>query len=154
MTHKALSVRQPWADYLLSGAKWCENRGKRTHVRGRILIHSSAKPDKLDSADVETLPPPGTGLCGHILGSVELYDCINSEDYYDARCSVDWDDASDFPDTPEMRHALEFVRQNPTLDRKWACGPWLWLVRNPVVFKTPVPASGKLGFWLYEGGIE
>jgi hypothetical protein len=44
---KALSIRQPWADAILAGhgmtnpnvAKRVENRSKRTHFRGRFLIH-------------------------------------------------------------------------------------------------------------------
>ena len=40
---KVLSVKQPWAYLLVSGIKDIENRPRRTHFRGRILIHASAK---------------------------------------------------------------------------------------------------------------
>jgi hypothetical protein len=36
-----LSVRQPWAWLIVNGWKAVENRGWKTHRRGRILIHAS-----------------------------------------------------------------------------------------------------------------
>ena len=36
----ALSVRQPLAWLIASGFKDVENRGKRTHYRGPVLIHA------------------------------------------------------------------------------------------------------------------
>jgi ASCH domain len=61
---RVLSVRQPWADWILSGRKRVEHRSWRTHVRGRILIHASGKH-------------------GAILGSVELVDVRKRGDRYD-----------------------------------------------------------------------
>ena len=41
---KALTVKQPWADRILSGAKSIEVRSKRTTHRGDLLITASASP--------------------------------------------------------------------------------------------------------------
>ena len=38
---KVLSVKQPWAAFLVNGIKDIENRTRRTTFRGRILIHAS-----------------------------------------------------------------------------------------------------------------
>jgi hypothetical protein len=38
----ALSVRQPYANAILYGAKDIENKITRTHFRGTILLHASA----------------------------------------------------------------------------------------------------------------
>jgi hypothetical protein len=46
---KALSVRQPWAQFLVTpgsdgrAVKWIETRSRQTHYRGRLVIHSAMK---------------------------------------------------------------------------------------------------------------
>lgn len=40
---KALSVQQPYAALICAGVKTVENRSRRTHYRGQILIHASGK---------------------------------------------------------------------------------------------------------------
>jgi len=55
-TVKALIVRQPWVERILSGAKTWELRGSRTHVRGPIALIEA-----------------GTG---HVVGTAELRDVI------------------------------------------------------------------------------
>ena len=42
----ALSVRQPWAWLIVSGLKDVENRPRRTHYRGSLLIHAGLSPSK------------------------------------------------------------------------------------------------------------
>lgn len=59
--YKALTVKQPWADKIASGAKTIEVRSRRTYYRGRLLITSSQKPKK--------------GKTGVAICTVELYDC-------------------------------------------------------------------------------
>jgi len=58
--YKALTVKQPWADKILSGAKTIEVRSRRTSHRGDLLITSSAS-----SKGART----GIAIC-----IVELYD--------------------------------------------------------------------------------
>ena len=59
---KALSVRQPWASLIASGAKTIEIRSRRTHYRGPVLICSSAR-------------PLGSGPVGVAVCVVEVLDC-------------------------------------------------------------------------------
>lgn len=99
---KVLSVKQPWAALLVNGIKDIENRTRRTTFRGRILIHaSSAKmsgsiADYLNQSqtmammnsqvDVDKLRE--TLKTGHIIGSVEIYDCVKDDDSVWAENSV------------------------------------------------------------------
>lgn len=57
---KALSLKQPWANLILSGEKTIETRKWGTKYRGDIVICSSKTPK---------IPPTGVALC-----IVELYD--------------------------------------------------------------------------------
>ena len=58
---KALSIKQPWANLIVSGQKTIETRVWATNYRGRILIVSSKIP-KIQPA-------------GFILGVADLVDC-------------------------------------------------------------------------------
>lgn len=47
---KAISINQPFADLVVSGVKFIENRPVRSHYRGKLLIHASQKawPDEAE----------------------------------------------------------------------------------------------------------
>ena len=62
---KALSVKQPYAQYIASGEKTIEVRSKPTKYRGKLVI-CSCKDGKPDDST------PGYGCT---LAKVELYDC-------------------------------------------------------------------------------
>ena len=60
---RCLIVKQPWVEQILAGNKMTEFRSRPTNIRGRIgLIQSGRK--------------------GEILGTVELYDCVDGGDSY------------------------------------------------------------------------
>ena len=86
---KALSVRAPWWWAILHG-KDIENRDWPTRFRGRVLIHASKWwsyrevvedardiyeliPSIVQEGDMRNFKPYG----GHIVGSVEIVDCVN-----------------------------------------------------------------------------
>lgn len=126
---KVLTIKQPWAQLIIDGAKDIENRDWPTSVRGRIGVHASAKLDKqeiLDACDfmaswipkfskriftAEALSYP----VGAILGTVELVDCLK---------------------LPRLAG-----------DSPWFVGEYGFVLRNPQKFETPIPAKGALGFW-------
>ena len=132
---KVLSVRQPWAALLVTGIKDVENRTRRTHFRGRILIHASAAKytgalDDYLSADQlvafekwrADMGKEQSGISidtGCIIGSVEIYDCVRKDSSVWAESQV-----------------------------------WNWKVRNPIVLRKPIPAKGKLGLWEYDGNVD
>jgi hypothetical protein len=76
----ALSVRQPYAELILSGVKQQENRSRVTHVRGRVYIYAAKK---LASAlTVLDIPRNKELPLGYLLGTVEIYDCTTTTSGY------------------------------------------------------------------------
>ncbi len=137
---RALSIRQPWASLIVDSTKRIENRSRRTHVRGAVLIHASQKLDwrELDSAASLSLSrkfgdaaPRLPAICkeggwinadgspvlhGGIIGVGVIYGCA--------------DEAASFP----------------RATRPWFVGPWGWYLSevHPVPF---LPCKGSLGFF-------
>lgn len=82
---KVVSVKQPWATLITLGIKPIENRSWRTEYRGKLLIHSSAKPVVPDALSfnqkqlIETyrnkLVPD---LFSCIIGEVNLVACVQN----------------------------------------------------------------------------
>lgn len=62
--YKALSVHQPYADWIADGIKTIEVRTRQTHFRGKIVICSTKVPEIEGRLS-------GTGLC-----ITEIYDCV------------------------------------------------------------------------------
>jgi hypothetical protein len=85
-TYRVLSVRQPWAWAIIHAGKDVENRPRRSHYRGPLLIHASAaKPDpgavhalRELVAEVHggSLTVPDTFATGELIGLVEMVDCV------------------------------------------------------------------------------
>ena len=70
---KALSIKQPWASFIIDGFKDVENRTWRTSYRGPLLIHASKTWDK----ECDYIRPQGFDY-GFLIGEVELVDCVTS----------------------------------------------------------------------------
>ncbi len=69
---KCLSLKQPYAELLVSGKKTIELRNWNTSFRGKLLVHASKNIDKERS---ESLGIDQNNLiCGAIIGSAVLYD--------------------------------------------------------------------------------
>lgn len=75
---RALSVRQPYAELILSGKKKIEYRSRRTHIRGRVYIYAGKMPgDPDDFADLGL--EPGDLPAGFLVGTVEIVDCSGGD---------------------------------------------------------------------------
>jgi hypothetical protein len=79
----ALAVRQPWAWLIVNGFKDIENRSRRTHHRGQLLIHASLSLDSY--AENVQLVKRKHGIAvplepeiGGIAGVVDVIDCVES----------------------------------------------------------------------------
>jgi hypothetical protein len=77
----ALSVRQPWAWLIVNGFKDIENRSRRTHHRGPLLIHASLSRESY--AEHVQLVKRKHGISipleterGGIVGVVDVIDCV------------------------------------------------------------------------------
>ena len=65
-TRRALSVKQPYAEQILSGTKKYEYRSIPTRIRGRVYIYAT-----LNHVNPRTRHLPR----GQIIGTVEIIDC-------------------------------------------------------------------------------
>jgi ASCH domain len=79
---RALSIRQPWSTAILHAGKDVENRSRRTHYRGPVLIHAGLKDDSdgweyltdpRSAIDVSAMPEP---VYGGVIGVVDIIDCV------------------------------------------------------------------------------
>lgn len=129
---RALTVRQPWATALVHGdehAKNVENRPRRTHHNGPLLIHAGLRYDDGSRLDQQVifwrLDTTRDGLLlrnrlerarSAVVGVVEVTGC---------------------------HHASECGGCSP-----WAMtGRWHWQIGNPRPLDQPVSCRGALGLW-------
>ena len=100
---KALSIRQPWPWAIFNLGKNVENRPRRTHLRGRVMIHAGKTYDHEGAkwiretfafstgsgivlrtspgAEMDILVPGPDDLPrGGFVGSVEIVDCVEHLD--------------------------------------------------------------------------
>jgi hypothetical protein len=89
---KAISIRAPFWWFILHGGKDIENRDWSTRYRGPLLIHASKWWDAVDGrADLDfcrDLAPDAKPVLvamlrlrgGHIVGKVDLVDCVDRSD--------------------------------------------------------------------------
>jgi ASCH domain len=119
---KALSIKQPWAQLIIMGAKDVENRNRRTNFRGRFAVHVSLKRANYDDVDIDAIPRglrepvkwawEHNASVGRVIGTVELVDCIRDSN------SI------------------------------WAIDNyWHWVLRDPRAYSRSRPAKGRLGLW-------
>jgi hypothetical protein len=140
----ALSVQQPWACLILAGIKRVENRTWRTDHRGRVALHASrlavrswsdvfavdgppvAFGDEVAFEDDGTVLPALSALpVGAIVGTVEVYDCL---------------DVDDLPAELDLDPMAE--------------GPWCWLLREPRALAVPFACKGHLRLWEAPKGLR
>lgn len=131
---KCLSIRQPWATLILAGHKRFETRGWGTMHRGPLAIHAArylgdeivqfcqrpwlrALLQNAGYASVVDLPR------GHVLGVVELVDCISLP-------------AQDLELSARDRQLGDF-----------RSGNFAWCLREPRFLESPHQYAGKLGLF-------
>ena len=129
---KCISLYEPWATLLLVNGelgKRYETRSWRTHYRGRLYIHASARWSREQSErwhefreSLQNLSPGS----GHVLGHVDLMECITTEDALQRGLS---------------EREIAFGDYGP--------GRYAFRLTNPVRLKKPVPARGKLNIWTW-----
>lgn len=73
----ALSIRQPWAQMIVTGEKNVENRDWSTGFRGRIYVHAGKIPD----GPMSEIPSYiAASQFGAIVGEVDIVDCVTQSD--------------------------------------------------------------------------
>ena len=126
MVKKCLSLKQPYAELLISGKKTIEVRKWNTTFRGKFLVHASkniseeaCKRLKIDQAKFVT---------GAIIGKANLYNVIS----YGSKNSFLKD---------KNKHFASSNYENPKYG---------FLVNQAKRFDIPIPIRGKLGFFHVE----
>ena len=83
---KALSIKQPWADLIVSGGKDIENRSWRTPYRGTFAVHAGKSFDiegYLWLLKQDWTPPmssPKNHRLGGIVGHATIVDCVTEHE--------------------------------------------------------------------------
>jgi len=138
---RALAIRQPWPWAIFSAPqdlrKDVENRDWWTSLRGRIVVHASARPGEKRwgeewsdycatarhvsegriSLNLALLPAHDALTFGALIGTVEIVDCMTS---------------------------------HPS---RWFFGPYGFVLREPRLFPTPIPFKGAQKFFDVPDGI-
>ncbi len=136
---KTLSLLQPWATLVVMGVKQIETRSWSTAYCGPLLIHASKgkageifahePPFKKYITDFKQLP------FGYIIGKVTLTDVIRIG-------------------TGDLSHTNDEMMNKLTMEEKafgdYTPGRFAWILKNPVVFETPLGARGSLTLWEFD----
>lgn len=147
---KALSLWQPWASLIMLGEKEYETRSWYTSYRGTLLIHASKRavlkeldialdcpyfqqalmPYRAESKLVEGMKPllsPKRARevlpFGKLLGTVELIDCIPTED------------------------AREKITNKEYMFGNYGARRFAWKLGSPVAFDQPIDYAGEQGLF-------
>lgn len=122
---KALTIKQPWAQLIMHAGKDIENRQWYTSVRGRIAVTASAKLNKHELHDA----------CDFMRGWMPRF----SERIFSA-------EAQGYP-VGCILGTVEIVGCVKHSESPWFVGDYGFLLRKPMVLKSPIPVKGALGFW-------
>ena len=127
---KVLTIRNPWAELIISGYKKYEFRSWKTNYRGKILIHSSANLEKnmlsrFQDYNLEYIN-------GAVIGEAEIIDCILVDEEFNKKLiSID---------------SVVYGRSNHKEN-------YAWKLENIKKYDKPIFIKGKLGLWSYEGDV-
>ena len=124
---KVLTIKQPWAELIVSGYKKYEFRSWKTNYRGKILIHAgmSLEKDMVNRFKDYNLEYK----LGAIIGEATLEDCI----------LVD----KEFNEKLRKENPIVYGRSNHV-------ETYAWKLSNIKKYDKPIEIKGKLGLWNYE----
>lgn len=141
---RVLTIHQPFADEILYGDKWCENRTWETKYRGELFIHAN-KWNRYEPAGES----PGKGVIGAIIGKVTLADCFPVTSIHKYR--------NNYYGRPDKQHRipaeLEAIHQFSESEQwseesfRHVCGEFCFIFTNAEPLPKPIPAKGKLNIW-------
>lgn len=167
-TIHVLSVRQPFADLIIFGDKWCENRTWNSRYRGELYIHASSWERGMDKSDT-----PGNGEVGAIIGKVILADCLHVQTvrrFYREKFgnrkkanSVMTPEVEEFlqkylaenspPVIPEHLKAMQQFSESESWTPEsfdHVCGLYCFILTNREPLAEPIKTGGKLNVWRHE----
>ena len=137
---------QPFAGVVVDGIKPIDNRSWPTDYRGPIAIHASSKffpgmVDELQRYGVAVASPERKNWpTMAILGTVEIADCVFFNSRHDEPAIIDAAKAAGILSPRSKKVDIDKILP-------WAHGRYCWIFRNPIKFREPIPALGKLNLW-------
>jgi len=137
---KALSVNQPYADFIVLGEKTIELRGWNIKFRGTFLVHASKK-SMLPFVDEKYFKKYDLNenkiITGAIIGKATLYDVRNY--------------SSTVEENPDVIN-MDLLREDE--DKHMAMGYeegrsklYGFMLKDAIKFKEPIPYKGQLNFF-------
>jgi len=124
---KCLSLKQPYADLLVTGRKTIEIRKWNTNFRGPFLIHASKNVNK--NACLTLGYDESNMVKGAIIGKAVVYDVIKYT-------TIDV-----FLDDRQKHFSIEDIKLDNSFKR------YGFLVKDALKFREEIPYLGKLGFF-------
>ena len=85
---RALSIRQPFAELIMTGEKNIEYRSRPVNLRERVCIYACKSPSSQDAYEDCGLSPEELPH-GFLVGTVEIVECTGNYDDYEWRESQD-----------------------------------------------------------------
>lgn len=135
---KLITLLEPWATLMATGAKQIETRSWRTRYRGWLAIHASkgglSRSALIDCLAEDAFVDALSGVelkPGHIVAVVSLVDCCPMED---CGCLP-----GVFRDYPE----LDTSRERAFGD--YSVGRWAWVTSDRFRLIDPIPFRGRQG---------
>ncbi len=120
---KCLSIKQPFAELIISGKKKIEIRNWKTNYRGELLVHASKVPEfsalnrfKIDVNAIKL---------GAVIGKVNIVDCKDYKNDAEFLKDKDLHLAEDY----KKGHHFGFV------------------LEDPIRFEKPIQLNGRLGIF-------
>jgi len=122
----AISIRQPWAEFVVGGRKKIENRTWKSNYRGVLLIHASQREDTKWKSALE-----------HVQGRIE------AEQYLSQKVIGRMGRAIEYPKRA-LVGAVIMVECNLVNDDGWGqVGRWWHRYESAIRFKKPIVWSGR-----------
>ena len=123
---RAITIHEPYATAIVTGVKRYETRPRRTNIRGLVAIHAGLKRTSLDFSKANIYLKPEYLAYGAVVGFAEIADCVPVE---------------------EIRGNLSDVE---LAMGDYSPGRFAWVLKNPIMLLTIVPAKGKQGWWQWD----
>lgn len=127
---KALSVKQPWAELIASGAKPIEVRSVPTHHRGQVAIHSSLKYDGSPDAVAAWMKHRGLNDHRRALDEIRALPAGRVVAIADLNACHPF-----FPSDAAGAHV------------EWRPNAWAWRLAGARRVTSVLPVKGQLGLW-------
>lgn len=141
---KCISLWQPWASLVVSGAKRIETRGWYSGYRGPLMIHAAKQKSELYFAEfpnfAAALGPVANAIpLGCLLGVVDMVDCRKAESFTEEELTTEHNGVTGWCEN-------QFGN--------FAEGRYGWVFDNPRAFEYPIIYKGQQGFFDVPDDIE